>query len=200
MTGGGVRGIMWPWESAIFAYLCYSAFVHVRYHEPPGGTAIVVAAVASVVPDLIDKPLSWQYGVFQNGYAIGHSLFTALIVIAVAHAFTRRTTRPRLGLAFGIGFLSHNVGDALEHVNEGVWYGIEHMLWPVVVLPPDHDSGFTGTVGQLLAEYRAHLVHHDFTSYFVLVGVISACTLVLWAYDGFPVLRELVVTVRRAVR
>ena len=191
---------MWPWESAIFAYICYSVFVHVRYHESPGGVAIIVAAVASVVPDLIDKPLSWQYGVFQNGYAIGHSVFTAIFVIVVGHALARRTSRPRLGLSFGIGFLSHNIGDSLEHMNQGIWYGIEHMLWPVVVLPADHDNGFTGTVWQLLAAYRYHLAHHDFTSYFVLVGAMSACAFVLWVYDGFPVLRELIVTVRRSVR
>ncbi len=191
---------MWPWESAIFAYLCYSAFVHVRHRESPGGIAIIVAAIASIIPDIIDKPLSWQYGMFQNGYAIGHSVFTALLVIAVAHALARRTTRPRLGLAFGIGFLSHNIGDSLEHMDRGIWYGIEHMLWPVVVLPPEHDPGFSGTVLQLFAEYRAHLVHHDFTSYFLLVGAMAACAFVLWVYDGFPILRELVVTVRRVVR
>ncbi|WP_423744675.1 metal-dependent hydrolase (plasmid) [Haladaptatus sp. SPP-AMP-3] len=191
---------MWPWESAIFAYLCYSIYVHVRHHEPPGGAAVVVAAVASVVPDLIDKPLSWQYGVFRNGYALGHSVFVSLLVVAVAHAVARRSSRPRLGLAFGLGFLSHNVGDALEHMNDGIWYGVEHVLWPVVVLPPDESPGFTGTVRQFLGEYRSHLVHHDFTSYFALVGVISACTLLLWAYDDFPVARELLTTVRRVVR
>jgi len=188
---------MWPWESAAFAYICYSAFAHAWWGERPGGGAVVLAAVASVLPDVIDKPLGWQYGVFQNGYALGHSFFFGLLVLGVAHAVARRSAHPTWGLAFGIGYLSHNVGDVLEYLPTGrPWYALAHGLWPVVVLPPGPRAPFGSTVVAYLREYLFRLVHLDVTPYFVIVGVIVAFALALWAYDGFPVLRELVDRVR----
>ncbi len=188
---------MWPWESAIFAYLCYSLVSHAAYRDAPSGVAVIFAVVAANIPDLVDKPLSWQFAVFPNGYAIGHSIFTSVVVLVAGYAIAARYDRARLGLAFGIGFLSHNIGDAMEHVpGHGVWYGIEHLLWPVVVLPPDPHDGFSKHTLLLLLQYLHDLVRLELTPYFVLIGVITAVTAVVWAYDGFPIARELVAALR----
>lgn len=184
---------MWPWVSAAFAYLCYSTYAHLRYREAPGGAAVALAAAASIVPDLVDKPLSWQYGVFATGYALGHSIFTSLAVIVLAHLVARRTAHPRWGLAVGLGFLSHNVGDALQDVLAGdPRAGVAHVLWPLVRTHRLVYPGFRGTFTDLLAEYLHHLLHPEFTPAVLLVTAAGVCTFALWAYDGFPVLHELV--------
>jgi len=188
---------MWPWESAVFAYLCYSPYVHLHFGERPAGAAVLVAGGASILPDVIDKPLNWQFGVFRNGYALGHSIFFGLLVLLVAVVVGRRFGRSRLGLALGIGFVSHNLGDALEHMDDGVWFGLKHMLWPVFVLPPDRKPGFGPTLVETFREYLGHLLALSFTPYFALVGAIFALGLALWVYDGFPVLREVLAYTRR---
>lgn len=184
---------MWPWTAAAFAYLCYSSYTHVRRREPPGSSAVVVAAVASILPDVVDKPLTWQFGVFRTGYALGHSAFLGLLLLGSAHLLARGSEHPRWGLAFGIGYLSHSVGDVLEALPyEPARTAFARVLWPVVRLPPEHVHGFEGKFGELLAGYLSHLLALDPTPYLVLVSVIGVCALSLWAYDGFPVLRELV--------
>jgi len=60
------------------------------FRDSPTGLEAFAVVLASVLPDLIDKPLAWEYGVFENGYAIGHSLFfavpLAILVGMIAHA------------------------------------------------------------------------------------------------------------------
>jgi len=184
---------MWPWEAPVFGYLCYSAYCHVRYREPPGGWAVLLVAVGSVVPDLIDKPLNWQFGVFSSGYALGHSIFFGLFVTAVSYSVARRRDAPRLGTALGIGFITHEIGAALEHVvtDGDVWFGLEHMLWPVYSVPPAVHHGFWRTTMRFLGEYLHNVLALRPTPYLVMIGVIGLFTLAVWLADGHPGLREL---------
>ena len=43
------------------------------YREPPSDLPVAAVVIGSQLPDLIDKRLSWGVGVFQTGYALGHS-------------------------------------------------------------------------------------------------------------------------------
>lgn len=183
---------MWPWDAAVFAYLCYSCYRHARSREAPGGWAVLVAAGAAVLPDVIDKPLSWQFGVFESGYSLGHSLFFGVPLAVVAYAFARRRGRPRLGTAFGVGVLSHDVGDALEHgVHEGLWVGLERALWPLYRFPGGDRGGFSAVTLRYFSAYLHDVVTLRPTPYLLLVGAVACVVVPLWLYDGRPGLREL---------
>ena len=77
---------MFPWEHAAVAYLLYAGYA--RWHDgtAPGGWAVLVVLVASQLPDLIDKPLAWQFGLLPSGRSLAHSVFVAVPVVVVVVA------------------------------------------------------------------------------------------------------------------
>jgi len=184
---------MWPWEAAAFGYLCYSFYCHVRHRTTPGGWAVLVVAVGSVVPDLVDKPLDWQFGVFRSGYALGHSLLVGVPVAYLCYRLARRRGVGWLGTAFGVGVLSHDLGDALEHAVEdgSAWFGLEHALWPIYRIPDSSAGGFSGRTLHLLSGYLHDVLTLHPTPYLALVSVVVVVTGSVWLYDGHPGLREL---------
>lgn len=69
------------------------------------------AVLGALVPDLIDKTLSWVLGVVPASRHIGHTpLAVAVASIGVA-AFVGR----RRAAAFGLAYLVHLLGDLWEH-------------------------------------------------------------------------------------
>lgn len=58
---------MWPWEHMIGGYILYSLISHTVFRESPSGLDVLAVALASVLPDLIDKPPLWWYGIFDVG-------------------------------------------------------------------------------------------------------------------------------------
>lgn len=76
---------MWPWGHLAVGYLLYSGAVHLRTGRPPRAAAVVVLAVGTQLPDVVDKTLAWVYHAVPQGYAAGHSVFVAVPVgLAVA--------------------------------------------------------------------------------------------------------------------
>jgi hypothetical protein len=51
-----------------------------------GGLAAALVAVAALLPDLVDKPLSWWLDVLPAGTSLAHSLTGFLPAAAVASA------------------------------------------------------------------------------------------------------------------
>ena len=49
---------MWPWEHLAFGYVLYSLGVRTLRGRTPRGPPVLVLAVATQVPDLLDKPLA----------------------------------------------------------------------------------------------------------------------------------------------
>lgn len=184
---------MWPWEAPVFGYLCYTVYTRLRYRSRPEGWPVLVMAVGSIVPDLIDKPLHWQFGIFSSGYALGHSIFFGAFVTAVGYAWAKRRGVPRLGTAFGFGMVTHEIGAALEHVvaHGHLWFGIEHMLWPIYRVPSSSTAGFWPTTLHYLAEYLYAIVTLDPKPYLIMILAILAIVVPIWVYDGLPGLREL---------
>ncbi|SEH10663.1 LexA-binding, inner membrane-associated putative hydrolase [Natronorubrum sediminis] len=192
---------MWPWEHAIVGYLAYSLFCHTVYRDSPGGLEAFAVVFASVLPDLIDKPLAWEYGIFDSGYALGHSIFFAvplsLFVGIVAHSLGR----PRTGLAFGLGYLLHLPSDVVDaYVREGV-YQPELMYWPVETTGSHgHSRNFLEQFFLLFSQYQSELLAGDLSTYmWIQIGMASGAAL-LWLYDGAPVLREVLVGSFRFIR
>ncbi|SEW32130.1 metal-dependent hydrolase [Natrinema salifodinae] len=192
---------MWPWEHAIVAYLAYSLCRHILTRESPGGLDGFAVVVASVLPDLIDKPLAWEYGVFDVGYGIGHSIFFAVPLALVVGTVANAAGRPRTGLAFGFGYLSHlpaDVADAL--FRQGVLQ-VELMLWPAATVegrPPG--PGVVEAFTMLFDRYWHHLIAGELSTYrWTQVG-LAGLALLVWLADGAPVLRECLVAGTRGVR
>lgn len=184
---------MMPWEHAIIGYVAYSLFVHAVYQDSPTGSETIVVVFASLLPDLIDKPLAWQFGVFEGGYALGHSIFFAVpLSIAVAIlAYNRR--QARFGWAFGIGYLIHLPFDILPtYIGSGDLL-LERVLWPIGGSGTQQDSVFEGATINFVPYVRSiggQLLAGEPSRYLLFVLGLGSFAFLLWLYDGMPVVRE----------
>ncbi|WP_336023531.1 metal-dependent hydrolase [Halobellus salinisoli] len=182
---------MWPWEHAAVGYLAWSVLVHVLRRRPPTGVEAVVVVLASVLPDLVDKPLGWEFGVFSSGYGAAHSVFFAIpVAVGVTHLLDELGRR-EIGAAFAVGYLSHLPGDLfVGFVREGR-LPIERVLWPIRTVESSYPGGFSGTLREYLRAYAGELLEGDLgTAAVVGSGALAVCVAV-WLYDGAPVLREI---------
>lgn len=183
---------MWPWEHAAVAYLAYSLLVRVRRGRPPTGAEALTLAVASVVPDLIDKPLAWEFGVFDAGYGIAHSALVAVPVSAAAVYGSRFYDRLPVAAAFATGWLLHLPGDLfVGYVHEG-YVPFARVLWPVRSVEATYNQGFSGTLVEYLSGYVSNLVSGSLGPAAVAGLAAFAVCLLVWLRDGAPGLREII--------
>ncbi|WP_299266420.1 metal-dependent hydrolase [Halorientalis sp.] len=123
---------MWPWGHAAVGYLLYTAYRRSRFDLRPNGVAVVALAVGTQLPDLIDKPLAWQFAILPNGRSFGHSLLIAAALLLALWLVARRLSARESGVAFGIGYLGHLFGDALYPALAGEFYDIGFLGWPLI--------------------------------------------------------------------
>ncbi|MCO8246704.1 metal-dependent hydrolase [Haladaptatus sp. AB643] len=162
---------MWPWGHLAVGYLAYSGVRRTRTDRPPTGLEVVVLAVGTQFPDIVDKPLAWWFGVLPTGRSLAHSLVTASLVLAVAYWVCRRTKTRNLWAAFAVGYLSHPFADVLQPVLAGQYGQASFLLWPALSLPQSHPVALsTGGV----------------SSDFVLELPFVVAATVLWLADGAP--------------
>ncbi|WP_049923559.1 metal-dependent hydrolase [Halopiger djelfimassiliensis] len=182
---------MWPWEHAVVGYLVYSLCCRLVYRESPTGLEALVVGIASVLPDVVDKPLAWEFGVFDGGYALAHSVFVAVPLTAAVGVVARSRGRPRAGIAFGIGYLLHPPADVLyNYVSEGQAYP-ELMLWPVATVDAAAASpGFADEFARLFGRYQRQVLAGELSAYMRVQLALAVGTVLLWLVDGAPVLRE----------
>ena len=178
---------MWPWEHLAFGYLCYSLTVHLVRRRAPTTSAVVLLAVASVLPDLIDKPLSWSFGVFPSGYAIAHSIFVAPVGVALVVALAWHQRRLRYGAAFAVGYASHLVGDVVYPAVLGEGLKPEVLLWPAVELPAyENDYGLVERFLLYFFQYLEMLAELEWSPMLAFEAGLALSVFVLWVYDGMP--------------
>ncbi|WP_394740795.1 metal-dependent hydrolase [Natronococcus roseus] len=194
---------MWPWEHAIMGYVAYSLFCHAYYRDSPGGLEAFAVVFASVLPDLIDKPLAWEFGVFEVGYAIGHSIFFAVPLSIAVGALARTYGRPRAGLAFAVGYLLHLPADIVDGYVRDDHLSFWIVLWPFrqdeVHLHAHEHTGFADQFFVLLGTYHQELFSDDPSTYALVMLGATGFAALLWLYDGAPVLRESVLAVKRGL-
>lgn len=180
---------MWPWEHAVVGYIAFSLIVHFFLRRSPTGREAVVVVFASVFPDIIDKPLAWQFGIFESGYALGHSIFFAVSLFIVVFLVTTYYQRVNLGGAFGVGYLLHLPFDVLPKY---VQYGslpIGILLWPLEKTESSSE-GFSEMFVYYFTDYISEILSSESSGYMIAVmGTIAFCIL-LWTYDGMPGFRE----------
>lgn len=185
---------MWPWGHAALGYLLYSFGARLS-GRTPSGYPVMVLLVATQLPDLIDKPLSWVFELFPQGYSVAHSVLVAapLGMLVVALAIWRRRTE--YGIAFLVGYWSHLLGDIIFGLLSNNPYTFARVLWPVVTLP-SYTTNLTG-----LARVKAYLI--SFIHFFADEGLSAAVVLLalyfgpvvlavfVWLIDGAPGVAEL---------
>jgi len=192
---------MWPWEHALFAYVCYSVYVHGRYRSRPRDVPAVALAFGAVLPDLIDKPLAWEFGLFDTGYAAAHSLFLGVPAAVAVYALAERRRAGAAGGAFLIGYVLHLVGDVLPASLSRGRLDLSPVLWPIAgrVSPPDRGT-FVDSVYGLLTEYLARLLTLELTPVIALQLGSVVFGVTLWLADGRPGLSLVTGSVRRALK
>lgn len=185
---------MMPWEHALFGYIGYSLLVRLLRQDSPTTGETIVVVLASGGPDLIDKPLAWQFDLFASGYALGHSVFTAVVLSALAVVVARQRGRPRVGLAFAVGYGIHLLGDiAPTSLSEPV--AVRRVLWPLVRGGDGYGTSFRFEAVENLTGYfgwiAEQLISGSPDPYFVALLAAAGLALLLWVDDGLPVGVEL---------
>jgi hypothetical protein len=181
---------MWPWEHVVVGYLVYSLICHLwRRRAPREGEALVVG-FASLLPDLVDKPLAWSVEFVATGYGPAHSVFFALpLLVAVATALAA-AGRLWLGVAFDVGYLLHLPGDVLHNAAGGGTIDPEIVLWPVRTYQGAGAShGFVRESILRFDYFRTEVLAGDLSLYTRIQLVLMGVAVLLWIYDGTPVLR-----------
>lgn len=187
---------MWPWEHAALGYVLFSFFVHVTEGRPPAGPSAILLGVATLVPDLVDKPLSWGLHLFPSGYAVAHSVLVAVPVGVLAVVLGRRRQRPLAGLAVLVGYWSHLVGDVVSPLRAGEPLAVDRILWPLVVQDPYARRLGLDRGAYYVVEYLGSVSAGELTGGALLVFLGTLAAIALWVVDGAPGLDVL----RRALR
>lgn len=192
---------MMPWDHAAVGYVVFSLFIHGVYRDSPTAKGAIIAVFASALPDLIDKPLAWQFGVFEGGRALGHSIFFAfpLSLAILALAYTRG--EPKSGWAFAIGYLLHLPADVFQTYMTDDELSFDAVLWPFTVGGGPGES-FSAGIVDILVKYVVYMSEGLASGdpFVLMLLGLAASTVLLWIYDGMPVARELYVRVRRKNR
>jgi hypothetical protein len=129
---------MWPWGHLGLGYLLGVPLLD-RYGLDGDYVALAVLAAGTQLPDLVDKPLAWTFGVLPYGRAVMHSL---LVVGAVAVVLSVLSAPVRVRVPLLAGWVSHLVGDAVYPLAEGAVGEVTFLAYPLVALPePAGDYG-----------------------------------------------------------
>ncbi len=179
---------MWPWEHLAVGFLGYVVVRRVwgRVGSLRGGP-VVALAVATQLPDLVDKPLAWSLGVLPSGTSLAHSLFVAVPASVVAVAASRRARRPAYGAAVAVGWLSHLAGDALYPVLLGGPPAVGALLWPVVPAPPGAGGGgLLAQARRLFGLFVAFLGTPRGRLYLLGEAALLGLAGLVWLVEGAP--------------
>lgn len=177
---------MWPQEHAGVGYLLYSIGLRLLGREPPSDVETLGLLVATQVPDLVDKPLSWGLGWFPSGYAVGHSVFVALPLGIAGLAYGRWSGHTRTSAAVVLGYWSHLLADVVSPIRAGDPAQPGRLLWPVVEMAPyetDYGLGRGLVYGR---EFLQTLPSVDPLEIVVLYILLPALTVGIWVLDGTP--------------
>jgi hypothetical protein len=129
-----------PWGHAAAGYLVYTARCRARTGTVPEGAAVLALAVGTQFADLLDKPFAWYLSVLPSGRSLGHSVFTAIVLLAVVHRVATHYHRAELSIAFAVGHVLHLAGDTVYPIVQGEPGRLRFLLWPAL-------SQGTGTGG-----------------------------------------------------
>lgn len=172
---------MLPWEHAAAGYLAYSLSVRALRGRPPTGPEAVAVVLATLLPDLIDKPLAWELQLV-NGKSLGHSLSFALPATALTGWLAGRGP----GSAVGVGLASHAAGDVAYAYGLAGRLDWTFLLWPAVDRPVPDASGLLATTRRWLATWGEVLASPAGRAYLLAELSLLGGAAILWQLDGRP--------------
>lgn len=157
---------MLPFAHASIGYLLYAGYLHARFRRSPDELAVVLVAVGTQTPDLIDKPLA-LVGVLESGRSLGHSFLFAVPLILLFGGISQwRSGNTGPATAFGIGHLSALLGDGVPQFFQGTLstdlVEVGFWFWPLTV-PADRiveQLAFTPTAEYVIAQKPAWTAAH----------------------------------------
>jgi hypothetical protein len=149
-----------------------------------------VLVFTTQLPDIVDKPLAWVFGVLPSGLSLGHSLVVGLPVCLLVVTIARRTGRAELGNAYCVGFLSHVAGDLLYPLMLGGRPDPRFLLWPLASSESMTGEPFVVRVGRLWKSFEAFTAMPRGQVYLAVEAVFLVATVALWLADGCPGVRS----------
>lgn len=167
---------MWPPGHLAVGYLVYRGILAVDDGRRPAPLPVVVLGFATLLPDLVDKPLAWYLGLLATGRSLGHSALVLSGVGVVSYVVLRRDGREEIAVGFTVGALSHVLVDAVPSLWDPT-NTYRFLLWPVQTVPPS--GGGTPT---LTSVFFDAVTEPYFLGQFLLFGLAVA----LWRSDGYP--------------
>lgn len=176
---------MWPWEHLAFGYLWYSLVTRLAGDHRVGDAEALALGVGTVLPDLVDKPLSWSLGLTTSGYGPAHSLFVGVPLVAILAGLAWRRGHGPPAAAFAVGYGSHLLGDAL-----GLRAGGPQptkLLWPAVSQQGYAvDRSLLGRAGSYFGEFLATVTRPEHFALVLGYAAVLVAIVLLWAADGAP--------------
>lgn len=176
---------MFPWEHIAVGYVAYSLLHRLVRGEPPDGRAAVAVVVAALLPDVVDKPLAWEFGMLPSGRSLAHSLLVAVPATLLAW---RRFGRS-VGGAFGVSYLLHLVTDVYYPIVYGqapVW---SFLLYPIADAPASASDGFVSQTVHLIGTLAEFATTGQGRVYLLFELSLLGSAFLLWLLDGRPGLR-----------
>lgn len=176
---------MWPWEHLAFGYLLFSLYSHARWSTGPTGRTAGTVAVATQIPDLIDKPFGWWLGVLPGGRTFAHSLLTAIpsiALVAIAGWFLHAN---RAAVAFAVGYLSHIAGDVIYPLVVEGELATGFLLWPITGTDAETTAP-VGHIAELIADFAAFLMTSVGVVYLVVEILLLSTAIIVWWRDDAP--------------
>ena len=168
---------MLPWGHLAVGYLAYTLAIRAHRRRPPRGPAVIALAIGTQLPDLLDKPLNAWVGLLPSGRSMGHSLLVALVLGLAVWYLARRYDHEAVGIAFGVGYVSHVVADSISLALAQQWAMLGYLLWPVT---PAYRYP-----GEADRDILAYLLVNLTTPPHFELGLF-ALAIVVWIYDGRP--------------
>ena len=171
---------MWPWTHLALSYLLVSLSWRLRGNRVDW-RVVLALGVGSQFPDLVDKPLAWYFGVIPAGRSLTHSALTATTVSVVVLAVAAQRSRFESGLAFGVAYGGHLLGDALPKLLGGEYESLTFLLWPLLPLPTyEGAEPVMENLGDVVAAPVPYLLASPVRAAILLLVAL------VWCADGFP--------------
>lgn len=166
---------MWPWGHLAVGYLAYSALIRRRTGQPPRATGALALAVGTQFPDLVDKPLAWTLGVLPSGRSFAHSAFVAGVVLLAVWWLARRRGDSTVAFAFGLGYVSHLLADAIRPLWIREYADLAYLAWPLLPVADAHAPGILW-----------YFTTMEWTPFVRLQFALTVLAAVVWVRDGTP--------------